>query len=120
MKIGDLAHRTGVSVRLLRYYEEQGLLTSVRAVSGHRRYAEDATEIVRRIRTLLAAGLSTNAIRGVLGCVSESRPELGQCVVPPLRSQLATIDNQIAGLQQTRSALTTLLDSVPQAAMPRD
>ncbi|MEU1259640.1 MerR family DNA-binding transcriptional regulator [Streptomyces chartreusis] len=28
MKIGELSSRTGVSVRLLRYYEEQGLLLS--------------------------------------------------------------------------------------------
>ncbi len=41
MKIGDLARETGVSPRLLRYYEEQGLLTSHRVGGGHRRYADD-------------------------------------------------------------------------------
>ena len=114
MKIGDLVLRTGVNARLLRYYEEQGLLTSYRAAGGHRRYTEDTPDIVRRIRILLAAGLTTNTIRGVLGCVHSSEPELGKCVVPPLQTRLASIDDQIAGLLATRSALTALLDSASQ------
>ncbi|WP_440590039.1 MerR family DNA-binding transcriptional regulator [Mycolicibacterium hodleri] len=36
MKIGELAERTGASRRLLRYYEEQGLITPSRAVNGYR------------------------------------------------------------------------------------
>ncbi|QIZ39561.1 MerR family DNA-binding transcriptional regulator [Saccharopolyspora sp. ASAGF58] len=36
MKIRELSHRTGVSQRLQRYYEQQGLLTSERARSGYR------------------------------------------------------------------------------------
>ncbi|WP_433252810.1 MerR family DNA-binding transcriptional regulator [Actinomadura nitritigenes] len=35
MKIGDLSRETGVAVRLLRYYESQGLLTSERTEGGH-------------------------------------------------------------------------------------
>ncbi|GAA5770971.1 hypothetical protein Aros01_07505 [Streptosporangium roseum] len=42
MKIGDLARETGVSVRLLRYYEEQGLLVSERAGGGPPPDAGDA------------------------------------------------------------------------------
>lgn len=34
MRIGDLAARTGVGIRSLRYYEEQGLLTSTRSGGG--------------------------------------------------------------------------------------
>jgi DNA-binding transcriptional MerR regulator len=47
MKIGELAQQAGVSVRALRYYEEQGLLSPERTPSGQRRYTEDTVEVVR-------------------------------------------------------------------------
>ena len=66
VRIGELAERTGVSQRLLRYYEEQGLLWPVRRPSGYRDYDAADVERVRRIRTLLAAGLHTATIAHVL------------------------------------------------------
>ncbi|MCP2333936.1 MerR family transcriptional regulator [Actinoalloteichus caeruleus] len=68
MRIGDLARLSGVSPRLLRYYEERGLLTSHRVGHGHRWYADDAPIVVHDIRALLGAGLTTSAIREVLPC----------------------------------------------------
>lgn len=62
MKIGDVAHRAGVSTRALRYYEEQGLLTSERTLSGQRTYPESAVERVRLIQQLFTAGLPSRAI----------------------------------------------------------
>ena len=52
----------GAAPRLLRYYEEQGLLRPHRASSGYREYAEEDVDVVRHVRTLLAAGLSTTTI----------------------------------------------------------
>lgn len=109
MKIGDLARATGVSPRLLRYYEEQGLLTSQRVGRGHRRYAEDAPVVVGHIRALLAAGLPTSAIREVLPCVERPGPRLQPCAAPTLREQLRGIDRKISTLQNARSSLTALL-----------
>jgi DNA-binding transcriptional MerR regulator len=56
MRIGDLARATGVKPRLLRYYEEQGLLTPLRQPNGYRQYARSDIAAVRHIRVLLAAG----------------------------------------------------------------
>ena len=56
MRIGELAERTGVSTRLLRYYGEQGLLAASRDGNGYRCYDEDAVVRVRQIRRLLARG----------------------------------------------------------------
>jgi DNA-binding transcriptional MerR regulator len=73
MKIGELAQRAGVSVRALRYYEEQGLLSPERTPSGQRRYTEDTVEVVRLFQQFYAAGLSSRAIAALLPCVNNGR-----------------------------------------------
>ncbi|MGW0503344.1 MerR family transcriptional regulator [Micromonospora sp. NPDC003241] len=109
MKIGELSRLTGVSPRLLRYYEEQGLLTSDRIGAGHRRYADDAPVVVGRVRALLAAGLTTSVIREVLPCVQGPGPELEHCAAPTLSDQLRGLDARISTLQNARTALAHLL-----------
>ncbi|GAA5113900.1 MerR family transcriptional regulator [Pseudonocardia adelaidensis] len=69
MRIGEVAERAGVSVRSLRYYEEQGLLTSSRSPSGQRHFAEDAVERVQLLQRLYVAGLSSRTIAELLPCV---------------------------------------------------
>lgn len=46
MKIGELSARTGVSIRSLRYYEQQGLLAPARHENGYREYSPLAEEQV--------------------------------------------------------------------------
>ncbi|WIB60159.1 MerR family transcriptional regulator [Curtobacterium sp. MCLR17_007] len=69
MRIGDLAARAGVSVRSLRYYEEQGLLVADRTAAGQRTYDDAAVERVRLVQQLYAAGLSSRTIAQLLPCV---------------------------------------------------
>ncbi|NSC19728.1 MerR family transcriptional regulator [Streptomyces albus subsp. chlorinus] len=73
MKIGELARRAGVSVRALRYYEEQGLLSPERTPSGQRRYTEDTIEVVRLFQQFYAAGLNSRTIATLLPCVNNGR-----------------------------------------------
>ncbi|WP_043785125.1 MerR family transcriptional regulator [Amycolatopsis rifamycinica] len=112
MRIGELARRTGVSQRALRYYEHQGLLTPDRRPSGYRVYGETDVAAVRRIRILLAAGLSTAQIGEVLPCLvdddgrlSPSCPEL----VDALRQQRSRLDAAIGELETTRANLDTII-----------
>lgn len=117
MKIGDLARATGVNPRLLRYYEEQGLLTVHRLPSGHRRYAPDAPDTVRRIRILLDAGLPTRTIRDVLPCVRGEDPvAYDACVATLLSDRLHDLDRRISELQWTRASLAVLLAAAEGAA----
>ncbi len=78
MRIGELATRTHVSVRALRYDEEHALLTAERTPSGQRHYPESAVARVHLIQQLYAAGLSSRTIRDLLPCVLDGRatPEL--------------------------------------------
>ncbi|MEV4568981.1 MerR family transcriptional regulator [Nonomuraea sp. NPDC049419] len=111
MKIGELSRKTGVAVRLLRYYEAQGLLTSHRSEGGHRHYGPEAPATVDRIRTLLAAGLPTRIIRELMPCFAGDGTRLQACVLDHLRTQYAELDSRIADLTQARTALGDILDA---------
>ncbi|MDX3662533.1 MerR family transcriptional regulator [Streptomyces sp. ID05-26A] len=99
MRIGELAERTGVSVRALRYYEEQGLLASERSESGQRRYEENAVARVRLIQQLYGAGISSASILEMLPCVvtGVAAPE----VLSKLHGHRSSVVQQIEELQET-------------------
>ncbi len=109
MRIGDLASRTRVSVRALRYYEEQGLLASTRSQSGQRRYGDAAVNRVRLIQQLYGAGLSSKTIAELLPCVD------AKVSTPESRKRLLVerdrINAQIAELIITRDRLNDIIDA---------
>ncbi len=105
MLIGELSAATGVSSRLLRYYEEQGLLAARRDGNGYRVYTADATERVRRIRELLAAGLPTESIRELLPCATATGFEHCDHSRKIMRDGLSRLDAQIAELIRRRTLL---------------
>lgn len=107
MLIGELAQRTGVAARLLRYYEEQGLLCPDRDRSGYRVYAPDAPDVVARIRGMLAAGLTTGAIRAMLPCATGSGPGIDPCpdVLRTMAEHLERMDAGLDDLRRRRDAL---------------
>lgn len=109
MRIGELASRTGVSVRALRYYEEQQLLTASRSASGQRLYDDDAAGWVELIQQLYAAGLSSSTILKLLPCVKEQGPERSPHSHALLHAQRARVDEQIASLHRTRDTLDTVI-----------
>jgi DNA-binding transcriptional MerR regulator len=111
MLIGDLSRLTSVSPRLLRYYEEQGLLEATRGPNGYRSYDDNAVTTVRKIRVLLKAGLPTEAIRTVLPCTKGDQPEFDWCadLRDLMARELAAIDTRINTLQETRGTLASYL-----------
>ncbi|MEU6389189.1 MerR family transcriptional regulator [Streptomyces sp. NPDC046939] len=107
MRIGELARRTGVTPRALRYYEEQNLLTAERSGSGQRHYPEDAVERIRLIRRLYAAGLSSKTIAELTPRVVDGRatPELLQ----RLAAERDDLDRRIADLALARERLDSVI-----------
>jgi MerR family transcriptional regulator, thiopeptide resistance regulator len=66
-KVGDLAGRTGLSVRTLHHYDEIGLLSPAgRTGSGHRLYCAEDVLRLQRIRSLRALGFGLEEIREFL------------------------------------------------------
>ncbi|MCJ8012949.1 MerR family transcriptional regulator [Paenibacillus sp. KQZ6P-2] len=112
MRIGELAARTGVSVRSLRYYEQQGLLTPIRCENGYREYSAFAEEQVRTIQLYLNLGLSTEQIAGFLHCVLINKEAFCQEVLPIYRQKLAEIEAQINTLQSIKSNLQERMQSI--------
>ncbi len=121
MKIGELAKRTNVSTRLLRYYEEEGLLTPDRAANGYRDYAERLVDRVLQIRGLLDSGLPTRIIKQIIPCLTEPRvihvTDATPDMIATLEHERDQIDLRIRCLTKigTRSPRT----SKPSATAPR-
>lgn len=117
MKIGELAERTGVSVRSLRYYERQGLLTPLREANGYREYSLLAVETVETIKLYLNLGLSTEEIAGFLHCVLKNKEAFCAEVMPLYRSKLEEIERQIIELSQIKLNLQQRMAAMQQEQM---
>ncbi|MEU5087720.1 MerR family transcriptional regulator [Streptomyces sp. NPDC021356] len=114
MRIGALASRTGVSVRSLRYYEEQGLLRSARSPSGQRHYTEEDVERVAFIQRLYAAGLSSRTIIDLLPCVDMPSEETSDAALERMAQERDRLSEHITDLLRTRDALDTLMTTARQ------
>ncbi|KAA0077438.1 MerR family transcriptional regulator [Mycolicibacterium sp. P9-64] len=116
MRIGELAARTGVSRRLLRYYEEQGLLTPGRADNGYRDYGEAHVDVVQQIAGLLDAGLPTRIIAQLLPCLDQPQtiyvPFVTPEMIDTLRHEQARLSERIDFLTRNRDAIADYVDKV--------
>ncbi|MEB8338359.1 MerR family transcriptional regulator [Streptomyces endophyticus] len=107
MKIGELAQRAGVSVRALRYYEEQGLLSPERTPSGQRTYGEGTVEVVRLFQQFYAAGLSSRSIAALLPCVNNGRTTATQRRM--LRTERDRLSDRVEEMTHTLHRLDQLI-----------
>ncbi|MZG12917.1 MerR family transcriptional regulator [Streptomyces tendae] len=103
MRIGEVAAEACVSVRALRYYEQQDLLHSTRNPGGQRRYPAGAVERVRLIQQLYSMGLPSRTVREVLPFADsgEVSPELLEL----LAAERDRLDRQMTDLRDVRNRL---------------
>lgn len=114
MRIGELARLTGVSERMLRYYEEEKLLHPPRSASGYREYTEREVRIARAICQLSGAGLRLESIRVLLPCMIDDAPRFHPCaeVRASLRNELERVDVKLEELTQSRRLLADFVEQV--------
>ncbi|WTW94441.1 MerR family transcriptional regulator [Streptomycetaceae bacterium NBC_01309] len=116
MRIGELSDRTGASRRLLRYYEEQGLIVADRSPNGYRDYDDRYVDRVVQIRGLLDAGLPTRIIKQILPCLDKPRaiyfPDATPEMLATLEHELDRMTERIRCLSRNRDAVAEYLDAV--------
>ena len=68
LKIGDFSKLSRISIRMLRHYDEHGLLTpaSIDPMTGYRYYGEDQLMEAERIQALKGMGFALSVIREIL------------------------------------------------------
>jgi DNA-binding transcriptional MerR regulator len=106
LKVGELARRTGLTVRTLHHYDAIGLLSpSRRTPSGHRLYALAEVRRLQQIASLRQVGLSLDDIRRCL-----DRPEY--TLEQVLEVQIRRLREEMARQRRLLGQLEQLLDRV--------
>ena len=97
LRVGELAKRTGLTVRTLHHWEAVGLLAPSRRTSaGHRLYSSAEIRRLQRITSLRALGMSLQQIGELLARNSPSLEE----VLTRHRNQIRDQRNRLEGLQK--------------------
>lgn len=114
MTIGELARRTGLSVRALHYYDEIGLLSPARrTAAGHRRYTAGDIARLQQIVALRQLGFSLEEVRDCLTSPACSPQRVLDLHLVRLREQLALLEE----LRERLEALTVMLGTVEDVSI---
>ena len=109
LKIGDVAERLNITIRTIRYYEEEGLLEPQRTERGTRLYSVQHIRRLRAIIHLVENGFSLDLIRSI-GCSRDAcatGDEGSEVVSGVLNTIVSGIDEQLNKLKRLKSELKT-------------
>jgi DNA-binding transcriptional MerR regulator len=114
-RIGELAAKVGMTERTIRYYEELGLLDSVKRLDGGTRvYTDDDVRRLKFIRKLKVLGLSLQEMGELEGIYQTERSN--RTVLPRLiellDAHLATVDGRISELHALRDEIRSYREHV--------
>jgi peroxiredoxin/DNA-binding transcriptional MerR regulator len=107
VRAGELARRSGTTIRALRYYESVGLVVPRRLANGYREYDPIAERLVVQIRELTALGLSVEETRPFVESLAAGADESDVCA-----AALATYRSAISGLRSRIGRLTAQRDAL--------
>jgi MerR family transcriptional regulator, redox-sensitive transcriptional activator SoxR len=105
--IGELAKRSGVSASAIRFYEEQGLISSTRTGGGQRQYRRETLRRVGFIRAAQAVGLNLSEIRSALDNLPGKRTPTKQDWERLSRAWQPLLQERIDGLTALRDQLAS-------------
>jgi Cu(I)-responsive transcriptional regulator len=118
MNIGETAARSGVTAKMIRYYESIGLIvTASRTVSGYRIYTETDIHRLRFIRRSRDLGFSMEKIQALLGLWGDKDRNSGN-VKALAMVHIEQLKQQIAVMQAVLSTLEHLAEHCHGDARP--
>jgi MerR family transcriptional regulator, redox-sensitive transcriptional activator SoxR len=109
MLIGDVVARSGFAASALRYYEDQGLLSSTRSPGGQRRYERSVLRRLAFIRAASNVGLTLEEIRDELARLPSNRNPTKADWQRISRHWRGRLDEQIAALERLRDGLDSCI-----------
>jgi MerR family transcriptional regulator, redox-sensitive transcriptional activator SoxR len=109
LAIGEVAARSGMAASALRYYEDQGLISSTRTAGGARRYARSVLRRLAVIRAARNVGLSLPEIRAALETLPPGRPPTADDWARLSQGWRDRLDEQIAALSKLREGLSSCI-----------
>ncbi len=120
--IGALSRQTGVSVRTIRYYEQEGLLVpSGRRSSGYRIYTARDVERLRFIQQAKRFGLTLKEIRSIMRCSHQGLEPCCDFVRQLFNKKIQEFEGKIGELTAIRNRLKARLRQwVSPAAAQRE
>jgi len=110
MNIGDVARKSGLPAKTIRYYEEIGLVRPPRGENGYRSFGEDELHKLAFLGRARALGFSIEDCRILLALYEDDGRESAQ-VKKVAEEHLKRIEEKIAQLQSMRSTLKHLVSS---------
>ena len=109
MNIGEVAKRSGVPAKTIRYYESIGLIRPAeRSAAGYRVYGDRELQTLRFIQRARNLGFSVKQV-GELLALWQDRDRASGDVKAVARRHLAEIDRRMAELQSMRDTLEHLV-----------
>lgn len=103
VQIGQVAERTGLSLRTIRFYEESGLvIPTARSEGGFRLYGEDEVARLEMIKRMKPLGFSLEEMQGVLTLLADLGSGTGDRaqLVDRLRMFHAAATARVAALRE--------------------
>ena len=109
LTIGEVAQRTGAATSALRYWEELGLISSVRTTGNQRRYERATIRRVSFIRAAQRVGLSLDEIGAALATLPDQRTPTARDWARLSRSWRGRLDEQIRRIEKLRDQLDSCI-----------
>ncbi len=115
MQVGELAERVRLSNRTVRYYDDQGLLTSARSAGNYRLYSEADVERMMLIRRMKPLGYTLEQMRDVLALLDALDGRTDGAAAPAgAPAGRAGLQDVVEDVQQRRERLAEQLVSADE------